>query len=259
MPAVDEFDPIAELEKLARRKDQEKTAERLVEIARCRLVRDNDPRRCFFKIIALQLDCLPDWEAETAIANGRTIRYNPEWVSGLSVEETIGIFGGHEPLHSAFGHHARRDNRDGYWWNVVCDWAVNETCKEAGFTLPETALYPGMMPDGRKIDVPPGLSAEAYYGLLPDDKGEGEGQDPGGCGAVEDAENDAAGNEQSAQQWERAVSQAAELAAKGKGTLPGAIARLVDSILHPKVPWQDVRSEERRVGKECRSRWSPYH
>src|SRR3989441_12852267 len=23
--------------------------------------------------------------------------------------------------------------------------------------------------------------------------------------------------------------------------------------------WKDPRSEERRVGKECRSRWSPYH
>ena len=23
--------------------------------------------------------------------------------------------------------------------------------------------------------------------------------------------------------------------------------------------WTTVRSEERRVGKECRSRWSPYH
>ena len=23
--------------------------------------------------------------------------------------------------------------------------------------------------------------------------------------------------------------------------------------------WNDDRSEERRVGKECRSRWSPYH
>ena len=23
--------------------------------------------------------------------------------------------------------------------------------------------------------------------------------------------------------------------------------------------WDIVRSEERRVGKECRSRWSPYH
>src|SRR3712207_7729422 len=26
-----------------------------------------------------------------------------------------------------------------------------------------------------------------------------------------------------------------------------------------KVFWEDHRSEERRVGKECRSRWSPYH
>ena len=27
-----------------------------------------------------------------------------------------------------------------------------------------------------------------------------------------------------------------------------------------KYPWmQRFRSEERRVGKECRSRWSPYH
>ena len=23
--------------------------------------------------------------------------------------------------------------------------------------------------------------------------------------------------------------------------------------------WMELRSEERRVGKECRSRWSPYH
>ena len=23
--------------------------------------------------------------------------------------------------------------------------------------------------------------------------------------------------------------------------------------------WANIRSEERRVGKECRSRWSPYH
>ena len=25
------------------------------------------------------------------------------------------------------------------------------------------------------------------------------------------------------------------------------------------IPAEEVRSEERRVGKECRSRWSPYH
>ena len=27
----------------------------------------------------------------------------------------------------------------------------------------------------------------------------------------------------------------------------------------PEGPNQQLRSEERRVGKECRSRWSPYH
>ena len=27
----------------------------------------------------------------------------------------------------------------------------------------------------------------------------------------------------------------------------------------PKEKWNTTRSEERRVGKECRSRWSPYH
>ena len=30
------------------------------------------------------------------------------------------------------------------------------------------------------------------------------------------------------------------------------------NMLYP-VPAVMVRSEERRVGKECRSRWSPYH
>ena len=39
--------------------------------------------------------------------------------------------------------------------------------------------------------------------------------------------------------------------------------RLHDLITAVKIPTEKVRSEERRVGKECtiqcRSRWSPYH
>ena len=54
------------------------------------------------------------------------------------------------------------------------------------------------------------------------------------------------------------------------GTSPGVIAFIVLAVvaalvllaaalilLHPTR--QAERSEERRVGKECRSRWSPYH
>ena len=34
--------------------------------------------------------------------------------------------------------------------------------------------------------------------------------------------------------------------------------KLIVSPLNHKILFQ-TRSEERRVGKECRSRWSPYH
>ena len=40
--------------------------------------------------------------------------------------------------------------------------------------------------------------------------------------------------------------------------LMGAKAGGTDTLV--RIPWNNqVRSEERRVGKECRSRWSPYH
>src|SRR3712207_9385426 len=36
-----------------------------------------------------------------------------------------------------------------------------------------------------------------------------------------------------------------------------AMGNAVDMLLE--TSWRSTRSEERRVGKECRSRWSPYH
>ena len=38
----------------------------------------------------------------------------------------------------------------------------------------------------------------------------------------------------------------------------GAVEIRVDGTVHTMAPAGE-RSEERRVGKECRSRWSPYH
>ena len=45
------------------------------------------------------------------------------------------------------------------------------------------------------------------------------------------------------------------------------LSKVDHTILAPDATWEQVkqvcddaiRSEERRVGKECRSRWSPYH
>ena len=41
--------------------------------------------------------------------------------------------------------------------------------------------------------------------------------------------------------------------------LQGAMAEEVLALLDLEGPERVLRSEERRVGKECRSRWSPYH
>src|SRR5256885_14625364 len=54
----------------------------------------------------------------------------------------------------------------------------------------------------------------------------------------------------------RLAADPANLAWTPKGPLP------LDSYLGARIfPWSVARqrSEERRVGKECRSRWSPYH
>src|SRR3712207_8397816 len=55
----------------------------------------------------------------------------------------------------------------------------------------------------------------------------------------------------------RRVEPAQPGAALGDGLLIGAVQRDVGA--HPRGEAGAGRSEERRVGKECRSRWSPYH
>ena len=58
---------------------------------------------------------------------------------------------------------------------------------------------------------------------------------------------------------ENSVSVIMTLTAPGcpvAGEMPGWVAEAIEPL--PGVKQVD-RSEERRVGKECRSRWSPYH
>ena len=45
----------------------------------------------------------------------------------------------------------------------------------------------------------------------------------------------------------------------GMAVQGGMLAGMAAGIIYLKLHKIDWRSEERRVGKECRSRWSPYH
>ena len=42
-------------------------------------------------------------------------------------------------------------------------------------------------------------------------------------------------------------------------TWPKKVESEAPTVIVESAEKGDVRSEERRVGKECRSRWSPYH
>src|SRR3989475_7542784 len=53
--------------------------------------------------------------------------------------------------------------------------------------------------------------------------------------------------------YDAAESEIGALALDGKGNLYAGTGEAIDQ------PATTDRSEERRVGKECRSRWSPYH
>jgi len=46
---------------------------------------------------------------------------------------------------------------------------------------------------------------------------------------------------------------------EGEYTLASALSRPLITKIMCEIAEREGRSEERRVGKECRSRWSPYH
>lgn len=238
----------------------EKILGRIVQ-ARSNLILD-DP---FFGVLSLRLDLLSDPTCKTFWTDGRSIGYNPDFATSLTLPEIEAVFC-HEVLHVANGHPWRRGDRDKEKWNVACDEAINPIIVEAGKTLPAGVL---LSPQYR------GMSAEEVYGLLPEDsgkddksqdqgqdsqgqssQGQGQGQDESqdesqgqgqdesqgqdeqsqpSCGEVRDAPADDA--EALEAEWQVATFQAAQ-AAKSQGKLPASLEKIVEELRKPKIDWK---------------------
>lgn len=263
MHSHDQTDPFASLEAAARRQDAEEKAVTAISAARSRLVLSKDACSAFFAALALRLEAQPAWDVLTMATDGERLLFNPQYALSLSEREVVGVVA-HEVLHCALGHHARRGLRDPKRWNIACDLAVNPVLLGAGFDLPRGRLLPG---EGEFPGWPTGQSAEDYYARLPDKSsqssdepgegdgtgdsgdaggfGQGSGNDPGGCGSVRDAGDGGPATQQASEaSWQVAVAQAARIAeARGKGELPGGLARAVSEILQPSVPWREVLRE----------------
>lgn len=198
----------------------------------------------FFGSLALKLDLVEDaTNNPTACTDGKQIRYNPEFIEELSLEETKGLLC-HEIMHCANQHHLRRDSRDIKKWNAAADYAINPLIRDSGMQIPPGGLFDYQYND---------MSAEQIYSKLPEPDedqqgqgGSGEGNDPGGSGGVEDYPGDGQGQqasedtkEQNGQEWKVAVAQAAQQA-KAMGDLPGAIKRMVEDIVDPVLDWREI-------------------
>ncbi len=253
-------DPFASLEEAAYRQDAENKAAAVISAARSRLVLSKDASSAFFAALALRLDAAPAWDVPTLATDGERLVFNPEYALLLSEREVVGVVA-HEVMHCALGHHARRGMRDSQRWNIACDLAVNPVLLRAGFDLPRGRLLPG---EGEFVGWPTGLSAEDYYARLPDKGGQSSeesgdggsagsstgdgaassnpGDDPGGCGSVRDAGDGSPAQQQASEaRWQVAVAHAARMAeARGKGDLPAGLARSVEEILQPSVPWREI-------------------
>jgi len=128
--------------------------------------------------------------------------YNPEFFEKLSDVHRAGVLK-HEFYHLVFEHVTGRLPEEGMTklWNFATDLAINSNLRGE---LPEGALIPG---EGHFEDMPVGLTAEAYFGLLKkkqqEEGGEGEegnegGQEgqEGGEGGQGDQEGDGQGEGQ---------------------------------------------------------------
>jgi predicted metal-dependent peptidase len=250
---ADDFNEAMEdLDKQAHRQDAEERAAKLMSLARSRLVvgdvstkKKDNGTACFFASLALGMDTKPNWEIDTAMTDGKSIWYNPDFLLAQSTDKAIGLVA-HETAHPMMAHHARMGDRDPGKWNIACDLAINPLLVDSGFVLPDGGLMPGK---GPYKSFPPGLSAEDYYPLVQekmskDGDGDGKGKaDPGGCGGVmKPGDGSQAAASQAEGEWKVRVAQAAQVA-RQRGSLPAGIDRLVGALLETKVDWRDVLRE----------------
>jgi predicted metal-dependent peptidase len=113
-----------------------------------------------FKIIEDQLLCQRmDISVAAVDAEAQAIYFNP--AAALNEDEYLFVMA-HELLHVGLRHHARREGRDAYLWNIACDYVINGWLIEMGIG--------SMPPLGAMYDPQfKNESAESIYDRIVDD------------------------------------------------------------------------------------------
>lgn len=225
--------------------------------ARTRLILDKP----FLGALVLRLPLVaadPGW-CKTAGTDARAFYYNPGYIEELNLDQTQFVLA-HEALHCALSHFNRRQHRIKRRWDLACDLAINPILVRDGLTPP---------PDAWWLEQFEGMTAEEIYPLLEDTDnesamdqhlydddsdsapqdfdaeggqrpraGERQPEQDGGRGRAgrppplgEDEKN------RLSIQWRQRMAGAAQQALQA-GKLGGVLARMVDYLLQPQLPWR---------------------
>jgi predicted metal-dependent peptidase len=204
----------------------------------------------------------------TTATDARTFYFNPDYIDALGNEQVQFVLA-HEALHCALSHFARRGHREQKRWDMACDLAVNELLMKDGLTPPPGALvdmgFEGMTAE----EIYPSLQEEIEEPMdrhLYDEQDDAEHdqhevqskqQDispdapprEGGTGGGEQKEKGGLSDapapltpgerETLNTQWQQRLAGAAQIAMQA-GKLGGAMARFVDHLLQPQLPWRNL-------------------
>lgn len=189
----------------------------------------------FFGTIALGVQTLLDKETQTAGTDGTRILWGTDFLGKLKQAEVTGVTA-HEVLHIALLHAFRKGSRDHLAWNIACDYVINLILKDAGFTLPESALIDEQYRDKTEEEV-----YEEIRKKVKKSKGQGWGEvsEPkdGQGNPLTQAETDALVRE--------VQVKIANAHAVGKlaGKIPASLDRLLGSSRRPRVEWRELISQ----------------
>ncbi len=190
----------------------------------------------------------------------RALYYNPDYIGKLNLEQTQFVLA-HEALHCALSHFARRQHRVKHRWDIACDLAINPLLIKDGLKPPPGVLlksgFEGMMAEEIYPYIEDDMEDETHDDHFYDEENnshdsyggqplEDNDQEGGGAGGGEgDAQQNGAvprplsetEQEQLAVQWRQRLAGAAQQAMQA-GKLGAGMARLVEHLLQPQLPWR---------------------
>ena len=203
----------------------------------------------FFGTLAMRLTLVQDSTIRTLNVDGKTMRYNPDFVNTLPNDICCAAMG-HEVMHCVLEHcgaNGRGINLNPEKWNWACDYVVNDMLVQSGFKLGDGWLH----------DVQyRGKTAEQIYTMIPDPPpGNNSIQSGGGQGGSAQSMTKAKGNfgpldqvlpgptdpamqQAQAAEWHVAASQAAA-SAKAAGKLHESMKQFIEKANKNKVDWRE--------------------